>query len=163
MRKKYSHEKLFMGNKFILLCVLFTINITLQGFIIAINEGQVDFTLEFVISNFIIVSAPILPLAVLDFLLRHYIDEEHFIAKIAIYIHYPISLGLLLLFTFFFNLINSVPSELSMLVRVAVNYTIVYIGIVAGAMLIAFMQTSTANKQLKSIHESQNKIKNHNI
>jgi len=156
MRVVYGHEKLFMGNKLVLLCILFTVNTVIQAVMVGINGVNITFNLAFVISNLVIVSAPILPIAVLDFLLsQNYIDENSFWVRNAIYIHYPISLGLLLSYFVAFALINSHYINISMIIRTAVEYTVVYIGIVLSAMAIVNIQTSNANKELKVIHASQ--------
>ena len=156
MREVYGHEKLFMGNKLVLLCVLFTVNTVIQAVMVSINGGDIAFNLPFVISNLVIVSAPILPIAFIDFLLtQNYIDENSFWIRNAIYIHYPISLGLLLSYFVAFALINSNYITWSMLIRTTVEYTVIYISIVLSAMAIVNIQTSNANKELRVIHESQ--------
>jgi len=164
MREVYGHEKLFMGNKLVLLCVLFTINTIIQAIMAAINGGYITFNLTFVISNIAIVGAPVLPLAILDFLLtQNYIDENSFWVRNAIYIHYPVSLGLLLSYFTVIEIFNSHPITFSIFIRIIVQYTVVYIYIVLSAMVIVAIQASNANKELKIIHASQKNNKKSNI
>jgi len=156
MRKRRSYDRLFEGNIIVLYCVIFTVNIIVLTISSAIWGGIINLSVEFLIWNFVFISAPLLPLAIFKHLWRsNYIHERDYLLWISIPLHYLISCGLTLFFIFLQSIFTPLPQGIYL--AAIANYTIMYIIIVTGAAVIDLMQTSTANRNLRTIQASQSK------
>jgi len=158
MRKRYSFESLFEGNKIVLMCVLFTVSILIETISNTICGRTTHLSMEFLLWSFLNLSAPIIPIALFQFLWKsNYIRDKDYLFWACIPLHYLISIGLIMVFTFIRTFFEPWTHEFNVYLMTFINYTAVYIIIITGAIVIDLVQTSTANRNLSIIQASQRK------
>ena len=157
MRRRYSFENLFEGNKVVLMCILFTTNIIIETISNTIGGRATYLSVGSLVWLIVYVSAPILPIAIFQRLRNsNFIDDKNYLFWGAIPLHYIVSCGLTLLFTFVRSFFESLPQSIYLVVFI--NYTIIYVIILISAVIIDITQTATANSNLRKIQEHQRKI-----
>lgn len=160
MSKRRSYDRLFEGNILVVYCVLFTANIIFLTILSTLQGGTIILSIELLMWHFTFLSAPLLPLTLFKYLWQsNYIDEKKYLFLIGIPIHYLLSAGLTILLLFVQGIFFG-PFPLRLHLINLLNYTVVYGLVIAGAMIIDFMQTSKANKNLRIIQESIKKERN---
>jgi len=156
MRKRYSFEGLFEDNKIVLMCVLFTVNIIIETISNTIGGRATYLSVEFLLWSILNLSAPIMPIWIFQFLWKsNVIKDKDYLFWASIPLHYLISIGLILLYTFLRSFFESWTHEISVYLMTFINFTMVYVIIILGAIMIDLFQTSTANKNLRMIQDSQ--------
>jgi len=152
MRKRYSFYRLFEGNMLVLFCIFFTVTIIGDVIFAAVRGNAVNLSSLTLIWRVVLLSAPLVPFAILRHLWRSdYIDEKDYLFWGSVPMHYLISAGLLLLYLFIWGLFMPLSLSLRIVQNALVNYTIVYIITIAGAIVIDLLQIARANRNLKKI------------
>jgi len=150
MRKRHSFDRLFEGNMLVLFCVIFTVIIIVEVILATIRGSTVHLSVQSLIWHVIFISAPLLPLAIFQYLWRsNYIGERDYLFWVSIPLHYLISCGITLLYLFIRSFF--VPLTQRIYLVVLINYSIMYIIILAGAVIIDLLQTAKANRNLRKI------------
>jgi len=112
--------------------------------------------MEFLTWSIAFLGAPILPLTILQYLWKsNVINDKDYLLWGGIPLHYLISCGLIVFFTFLRSLFEPIPQGAYL--NTFINYTMVYAVILIGAVVIDLTQTATANKNLKKIQASLSK------
>jgi hypothetical protein len=143
---------MFEGNLLVLYCVIFTVSLIVMTIASTIWGGRIYLSIEFLLWNFVFISAPLLPLGVFKHLWKsNRIHERDYIFWVSVPLHYLISCGLTALFVFIQGLF--MPLSQGVYFIALVNYTIMYAIILIGAAAIDLLQTSAANRNLKKIQE----------
>jgi len=159
MRKRYSFDRLFEGNKFVLICVFFTVLVLFSAIGNAIAGVRIYLSIGFVVSNIFYVSAPVLIFAIFQYLWKSdYIAERDYLLWVGIPLHYLLSLGLILFFTFIHGLFEPLAQGIY-LFRFR-DFTALYIIGTIGAIAIDFIRTAKDNKNLRKVQRNQSNIKN---
>ena len=156
MRKRYSIDRLFEGNKLVLICVLFTVSTVIETVASGIQGRVTALSIPDLLWGLAFLGAPVLPLAVFQTLWKSNImDENDYIFWVSLPLHFVISGGLILLLTFVFNIVNPVAyrSYPATLAGFAIGYAIV----MAGAVVVDLLQTAGANQALRKIQAQQDK------
>jgi len=152
MRKRYSFDRLFEGNMLVLFCVIFTVNVVIRIILAGLQGTAITLGVQSLIWSTVYISAPLLPLAIIQHLLRSgYMEERDYLLWISAPVHYLISAGLTVFYVFIQGLFMPLPER--MFIFALVNYTIMYIIIVTGAIIIDLLQTARVNKNLRKIQE----------
>jgi len=155
MKKQYSFESLFGGNKIVLLCIIFTVHIIIETIFSTIGGRTTYLSMGFLVWSILLLSAPVLPLAVFQYLWKsNVISDKDYLLWGGIPLHYIISSGLIMLFTFIRSLFEPLPQ--GSYLNALINYTVVYAIILIGAVVIDLAQTATANDNLKKIQARLN-------
>ncbi|MCL2285711.1 MAG: hypothetical protein FWC32_05025 [Firmicutes bacterium] len=153
MSKRYAFDRLFEGNKLVLMCVLFTVSIISAAISSTITGVQIYLSLRFVIVNLVFLSAPVIPLAAAQHLLnKKRISENSYYFWVGIPIHYFVSCGLLTFYLSLFHLFQ--PGTIRAYVNTVINFSVGYAAIGLGAAAIDLIQTASANKHLRKIREN---------
>ena len=106
-------------------------------------------------------SAPIPPFVVLQRLWKpDFIGEKDYLLWTGAFLHYVVSCGLILLFTFIRGLFEPFPQGFYF-TRIA-EYTFVYVIICGFAIIADLMNTAKLNKNLRRIQKSENIIRRAN-
>jgi len=154
MRERYFFDRLFKGNLFVVFCVIFTIGLMIQ----TISSIMLDEELDLVssVATFaLFTGAPITALAIPRFLLQiNYINEKSYNFLDSILMHYIISCILLIIFIFILRIFIYLPQTPHS--DTLIFFTIGYIAVTVASMIICWIQTATANKNLKKINDFQN-------
>jgi len=154
-RNRYSIDRLFEGNKLVLMCVLFTVNVLILMISAALVGESINLTSRAIIWQFVFLSCAVLPLTVFQHLWESgRIDESNYLLWTGVSLHYVISCALTLLVVFvqsFFVALNQ-----GVYIVVIVNFSIGYFIIIAGAIAVDLIQTSRLNQKLRRIQASQN-------
>ena len=154
IRKRYSIDRLFEGNKLVLMCVLFTANTMIQMILAEIIGIQFNLSSRAIIWQFVYVSAPVLPLAVFQHLWESgRIDENNYLLWTGISLHYVISCALTVLIVFIQSFFMPLPQGVYF--AMIATYTTGYIIVLTGAVVIDLIQTSKINQKLQIIQASQ--------
>lgn len=153
MSRRYAFDRLFEGNKLVLMCVFFTISIISATITSAITGEQIYLNLRSVITNIVYLSVPVIPLAVAQHLLnKKRISEEKYCFWVGIPMHYFVSCGILVVFLSIHHMFR--PVSFRAYVESIIGYTFAYVVIILGAAVIDLIQTASANRQLKKIREN---------
>jgi len=156
MRKRYSFESLFEGNKIVLMCILFTVSIIIATITNTVGGRTTYITIKFLLWSVLNLSAPIMPITIFQHLWKsNFINDKDYLFLASVPLHYLISLGLILFYTFIRGFFEPWTHEINVYIMSFINYTAVYIIIVIGAIVIDLVQTSTANKNLRIIQASK--------
>jgi len=158
MRKRYSFESLFEGNKIVLMCVLFTVTIIIETILNTVGGRTTYLSIRFLLWAFLNLSAPVMPIALFQYLWKsNFISDKDYLFWAGIPIHYLISLGLIIFYTSIRSFFEAWTHDINTYFMTFINYTAGYIIIMIGAVVIDLFQTSTANKNLRIIQASQRK------
>ncbi|MCL2843454.1 MAG: hypothetical protein FWE28_08355 [Oscillospiraceae bacterium] len=150
MRKRYSFENLFEGNKVVLMCILFTVHIILETIFSTIAGRTTYLSMGMLIWSLVALVAPILPIALFQYLWKSdFISDKDYLFWGAIPSHYIISCGLTLLFTFIRSFFELLPQNFYLVAFI--NYTAIYLIILIGAVVVDLTQTANANDNLRKI------------
>ena len=156
--KRHSLDRLFDGNKVVLTLFLFAIQIIIETTLRAIGGGDaltIDFWEALWIISFF--GMPMLPLSVCQRLWKNnHISEETYIFWTGIPMHFLVSAALINITLFIGGLFVDYFS-VSDQIFTFLQYTIVYIAVILGAVVIAFVQTAKVNRSLKKIQEKINR------
>jgi len=154
MSKRRSYDHLFEGNFFTLYCVFFTLQ-TISITVTTYLQGYtVTLTPHFLLSSFMFIGAPLLPLGVAKYLWkRGRISEHTYLFWIGIPMHYSVSSALLLLFISMLNGFTRLP--LQVYARIWLEYAVSYTIVILIAMVIDWLQTAKANQNLRLIQTHQ--------
>jgi len=159
LNKRYFFDSLFEGNPLVLLCVLFTLNILTGAIFSAITGLQFTLSSRGIFVQLLYSSPPVIAIAVPAFFhKRKIIDESSYYFWTGIPMHYITSGLLLSVYVFFVRLIFPPPPEITAFqvhAQMILNFTIGYIFIVLGAIVICLIQIALANRALKQIQQSQ--------
>jgi len=155
MKKKYYFDGLFEGNLFIVFCVIFSIAIIINALINMLFGSMNDFT-AMALQMAAYTAAPIFALGFPRHLsAKNYISEKSFDILNSILAHYITSCILLMPYA----AILRVFADASRLIylETIVFFTVGYIIVHIGAVVVTFVQIQTANKNLKKIHGNDTK------
>ena len=154
MRKRYSFDSLFRGNKLVLMCVIFTVAIIIETVSNSIMGRATNLNIGSLIWGLLSIAAPVLPLALFQYLEKSdIISDKYNSLWFGIPMHYIISSGLQLFFMYLRGFFEPLPQGVYR--GTLRQYTMVYIIILIGAAVIDLIQTATANKSLRKIQENQ--------
>ena len=149
MKKNNIVVQLFEGNKFVLVCVFFTLATIVDIVLSTINGFEQYITFKHLIDRLLICTAPILPLIIFNYF-----------EKLSVWalfpIHYAISCAAAMLYIFVQSFIWEIHNNAY--IDIFRSYTMMYIIVVAGAMIIDLCRTAKANRYLKKINK-KNAIK----
>lgn len=160
MNKWYSSDKLFEGNKAVLFCVVFTVVIIFATIANAITGVTIYLSIEYVFSNIAQIGAPIVTASALQRLWKlKYFAERDYLLWVGLVLHYLISLGLILFFTFLHGMFREIPLPQGIYLFRLRDYTLLYAIIVVGAIVVDLMRTATDNKNLRKIQSKLNEAK----
>ena len=158
MKKHYSFESLFEGNKIVLMCVLFTVIIIFTTVSNAVMGRETYLSIWILIWAILSLAAPVLPMSLFQYLWKSdIVSDKDYLLWFGIPSHYIISSGLQLLFMFIRGFFEPLPQGIYL--GVFIQYTVVYIITIIGAVAVDLMKTATANKNLRKIQESQGRPK----
>jgi len=156
MRKRYSFESLFEGNKVVLMCVLFTVLIIIEAISNAITGNTSYLSIAMLTWGIISLLAPVLPIVLFQHLWKSdVISDKDYLLWCGIPIHYLISSGLTLFFMFLRGFFEPLPQGVYL--STFLQYTVAYTIILVGAAVVDLMQTSAANKNLRKIQVALSK------
>ena len=134
-KKRHSFHGLFEGNKVVLMCVLFAVNIVITAISGSLRGETADLSIEFVSWNFFYLTAPVLPLAIFQHLWESgRIKESDYLLWTGILLHFVISCGLILLYTFVRSFFEPLPQNIYVIT--VLNYIVGYAVIFCGAVVI---------------------------
>lgn len=157
MKKHDFFEKFLTTSLPILFCVFFTITIIIEAVTNTIVGAGVYLRIEFIVWVSVFLIAPILPLVILRRLWKStYIAEKNHLYWGSLLLHYLISCGLMMLFTFMQGFFEPLRQGLY-LFRFGM-YTAMYVGIMIGAVIIDLARTATDNENLRKIQASRRNI-----
>lgn len=158
MKKRRPYDRLFEGNKLVLMCVLFTVNLFIETIAATILDVPMYMTLSAFAWRMTWLSAPVLPLTILQYLWEaDYITEDRYLLWISIPVHFALSAGLLLLYVFIWG--RFYPLLRGAYIETLLTYGMGYAIIIIGAMVVDAIQVSTTNKNLKKIQASRTNSK----
>ena len=156
-KKRHSFHGLFEGNKVVLMCVLFTVNTVITAISSSLRGEIVNLTIEFVSWNLLYLTAPILPLVIFQRLWEsRRIQEKDYLLWTGISLHFVISCGLILLYTFILSFFE--PLTQNIYVITVLNYIVGYAIIFCGAVIIDLLKTASLNRCLQKIQENQRSL-----
>ena len=154
MSKRRSYDHLFEGNFFTLYCVFFTLQTILVTVTTYLQGYTVTLTPLFLLSSFMFIGAPLLPLGVAKYLWQTgRISERTYLFWIGIPMHHSVSSVLLLLFVTLLNGFSRLP--LQVYVNIWLEYAVTYTIVILIAMVIDWLQTAKANQNLRLIQTHQ--------
>ena len=158
MKKQSPSGTLFDSNMLVVFCVLFTISIITEAILNSIVGAAVYLRIEFVIWLSVFLSAPLLPLSVFKYLWKYnYIGEKDYLFWAGIPLQYLISCGLIMFYTFIQGFFE--PQRQGIYLFRFTMYTIMFVVLTIGAIVIDLIQTATDNENLRKIHASQGDAK----
>jgi len=153
MKKRYSFESLFEGNLFVLACVLYTVS-TLVTVVVNTIAGSMENVSAPSLWDFIFLGAIILPHTIWK---SDYIQKKEYPFWIDITAFYLTALGLVMFATFVQGFFDDLPDRSYF--YTFINFTTMFFIVLVGAVVVDFMKTATANKNLKKIQISQRRLK----
>jgi len=157
-RKRGAIDRLFEMNKIVVMCIFFTINTAINVVSGAIANETIYLSLGSMAWTFALISAPVLPFAILQRLWKsEFIGERDYLLWTSAFLHYVVSCGLILLFTFIRGLFEPLPQGFYF-TRIA-EYTFVYIIISGFAIIADLMNTAKLNENLRKIQKSEDVIR----
>jgi len=157
MKNRYSFQRLFDGNPFVLMCVFYTINIKINAIsrLIAGEVFYIDFS--FFIWSFVFITTPILPIEIIKRLWKSkYINDRDYLFWADVPMYFVMTCGLALFYTFLQGLFEPLPSNVYL--NTIINFTSLFVIITIGAIVIDLVKTARDNKNLKKIQSKINKI-----
>jgi len=150
MRERKIQLSVFSSNRFILFCVIFTVNIMAEVGLSIFSGKAYYFGVYHVLNPFVICSAPIMTFLIFDHVpaLKYFLNDD---CKLWIYVlvHYLISSGVLMLSVFVLGLF--VPMHADAYRNAIISYTQGFIIVILCAIIIDFRKIAVANKNLRKI------------
>lgn len=162
-RKRGFIDRLFDMNKLVVLCIFFTVNtiINVVSVTIVTNEPMY-LSLGMMLWTFALLSAPILPFAVLQRLWKsEFIGEKDYLLWTGVVFHYVFTCALIVLFTFIRSRFEPLPP--SFYITRLGEATFLYILISLLATIVDFAQTTKLNKNLRKIQNAQDIIRRQSV
>lgn len=155
MNKRYSWDRFFEGNKFVLICVIFTLFVIAESVTNSIFDTVAYLNFEFVFWTIALLSAPVFTFSAFQRLWQsNYIAERDYLFWVSFPLHYLYSLVLIMLITFLHGFFEQLPQGVY-LTRF-ITFTFFYVLVTIGAIVLDLMQTEKDNKNLSKI---QSKLK----
>ncbi|MCL2840644.1 MAG: hypothetical protein FWE05_07695 [Defluviitaleaceae bacterium] len=156
MFRRFSFDKMFEGNKLVLICILITIHVVISTIVHALAGSYFTLSLSGLFWVIIYSTAPILPIAICQHLMKlNKISEKRYEFLTSIPPHFIFSCGLLVFYVFLMGLWQSTLFPVSVYLITITNYVVGYILVISGAAMIDAIQTAAVNRDLKKIRESQ--------
>jgi len=151
MKKHDFFERFLDISLPVLFCVIFTIVIIIEAITNTIVGAEVNLGIDFVVWVCVFLIAPILPLALLKRLWKStYIAEKNQLYLGSLLLHYLISCGLMMFFTFMQGFFE--PLQEGLYLFRFVMYTAIYVVTIIGAIIIDLARTANDNENLRKLH-----------
>jgi len=156
--KSLRFTRFFEGNKFVLMCVFFTAILTIETVSNSISGSETILNIGILIWGFLSLGAVVLPISLVQYLYKSdIISEENILLRAIFPFHYVASSVLQMFLIFLRSFFEPLPQGIYLVALT--QYTVSYVIIVIGAVIVNLIQTARDNKNLRKIQANRRRIK----